>query len=414
MKMLKIIARTYKDAYSGLPREAWLLSLVELVNRSGTMVFFFMTLYLTKEFGYSTFKAGQVMSAYGFGALLGTYLGGKLTDSLGAYTVQKISLILTGVTFIVLGQATSFILILILMFALALFSETLHPSNATALSQVCPQELRTRGFALNRLAINIGVTIGPLVGGFLALIDYSYLFWVDGLTCLMAGILFIVMFKTNRPPRPEAAPQEELSGLEEPSLPAKKSSPWKDVYFLKIVGLVFLSGLVFIQLFSTFPLYLRESYGFQENSIGGLLAVNTVIIIVFEMILLNALKKRAPIQLVAIGSLFLGGGFALLPLGRGFLYAAFTVAVWTIGEMLVFPSLTTLIANHSDDASRGSYMGLFSLAFALAFTVGPSMGTFVYERLGPDIPWLICGLFGILIWLGFSSKSFWPHLFSKR
>ena len=90
MKIFNTIVRTYKDAYSGLPREAWLLSLVELVNRSGTMVFFFMTLYLTQEFGFSTFKAGQVMSAYGFGALLGTYLGGKLTDILGAYTDKPI------------------------------------------------------------------------------------------------------------------------------------------------------------------------------------------------------------------------------------------------------------------------------------------------------------------------------------
>lgn len=400
--MLKIIIRTYQDAYSGLPREAWLLSLVELVNRSGTMVFFFMTLYLTQEFGFSTFKAGQVMSAYGLGALLGTYLGGKLTDILGAYTVQKVSLLLTGTTFIVLGQVTSFLHILVVMFVLALFSETLHPSNATALSQVCPPELRTRGFALNRLAINIGVTIGPLAGGFLALIDYSYLFWVDGLTCLIAGTLFIVMFKTNRPPRPEVAPREEAAGFVEPAVPAKKPSPWKDVYFLKIMGLVFLNGLIFIQMFSTFPLYLRESYGFPENRIGSLIAVNTVIIIVFEMILLNALKKRAPIQLVAIGSLFLGGGFALMPLGRGFAYAAFTVAVWTIGEMLVFPSLTTLIANHSDDASRGNYMGLFSLAFALAFPVGPAIGTFVYDNFGPDIPWLLCGLSGIILWSGFS------------
>lgn len=395
MKIFNTIVRTYKDAYSGLPREVWLLSLVELVNRSGTMVFFFMTLYLTKEFGFSTFKAGQAMSAYGFGALLGTYLGGKLTDILGAYTVQKVSLILTGVTFLVLGQVTSFSLILILMFALALFSETLHPSNATAVSQVCSLELRTRGFALNRLAVSIGLTIGPLAGGFLALIDYSYLFWVDGLTCLTAGTLFILLFKTSRPSRPETEPREEASGT-------KKMSPWKDVYFLKIVGLVFLSGLIFVQLFSTFPLYLRESYGFPENRIGGMLAVNTVIIIVFEMILLNALKKRAPIQLVAFGCLFLGGGFALMPLGRGIFFAAFTVAVWTIGEMLVFPSLTTVIANHSDDASRGNYMGLFSLAFALAFTVGPAIGTYVYDTLGPDIPWMICGLFGILIWLGFS------------
>jgi predicted MFS family arabinose efflux permease len=393
MKLLQAIIRLYREAYAGLPKDAWLLSLVEFINRSGTMVFFFMTLYLTRKLGFSTPQAGQVMSAYGLGALVGAYLGGKLTDRVGAYTVQKASLMLGGTTLIAVGQVKSFGLIIGLMFALAVFSETLHPANATAMSQVCPPEVRTRGFALNRLATNLGVTIGPVVGGFLALIDYVYLFWVDGLTYLIAGVLFWILFKTSRPPQKEADAAAASSS---------PRSPWRDVYFLKIIGLVFLLGLIFVQIFTTFPLYFKEFYGFPENRIGFLLAVNTIMIVLFEMILLNALRRRPSIQLVAIGSLLFGGGLALIPLGRGFPFAAFTVMVWTAGEMLFMPAVTTEIADHSDDASRGNYMGVFSLAFALAITLGPSIGTFIYDRLGADILWLVCGLAGGLIGLGFS------------
>lgn len=394
MKLLQAIIRLYREAYAGLPKDAWLLSLVEFINRSGTMVFFFMTLYLTRKLGFSTPQAGWVMSVYGLGALVGAYLGGKLTDRVGAYTVQKASLMLSGATLIAVGQVKSFGLIIGLMFALAVFSETLHPANATAMSQVCPPEVRTRGFALNRLAINLGVTIGPVVGGFLALIDYVYLFWVDGLTYLIAGVLFWILFKTSRPPLKESA---AAAGSSSPR------SPWRDVYFLKIIGLVFLMGLVFVQIFTTFPLYFKKFYGFPENRIGLLLAVNTIMIVLFEMILLNALRRRPSIQLVAVGSLLLGGGLALMPLGRGFLFAAFTVMVWTTGEMLFMPAVTTVIANHSDDAGRGNYMGVFSLAFALSLTLGPSIGAFIYDRLGADILWLVCGLTGGMIWLGFSS-----------
>ena len=394
MVFYKKIFFLYKTAYSGLPREAWLLSLVEFVNRSGNMVFFYMTLYLTQTFGYSPTRAGQVISAFGLGALLGTYLGGKLTDTIGAYNVQKISLVLTGVGYLVLGQLTSYWTILVLMFLAGIMSEALHPANATAMSQVCPPELRTKGFALNRLAINLGVTIGPVVGGYLAMVNYNLLFWIDGITCLLAAGLFMVFFKTARPPVAAVEFQEGTQPV--------RRSVFKDFYFLKVLAFSFFLGMIFVQLFNTFPLFFRTVYGFRENRIGLLIAVNTVIIVLFEMLLMDALKKQPLKRVIALGALLMGGGFALMPLGRGFLFGAFTVVVWTVGEMLTLPSLTTLIANHSDDAVRGKYMGMFGFAFALSLMVGPAVGANIYASLGPDILWYGCGVLGILLWLGFT------------
>lgn len=391
MVIFKTIYTLYKTAYSGLPKEAWLLSLVEFVNRSGNMVFFYMTLYMTQTFGYSTTQAGQVISAFGLGALLGAYLGGKLTDTIGAYNVQKISLALTGIGYLVLGQLTSYWPLLVTMFFVGIMSESLHPANATAMSQVCPPELRTKGFALNRLAINLGVTIGPVVGGYLAMVDYGLLFRIDGITCLLAAGLFMVFFKTARPP---VGPHEESSTV--------KGSVFKDLYFLKILAFVFFIGVIFVQLYNTFPLFIRTVYGFRENRIGLLIAINTVIIVLFEMLLMDALKKQPLKRIIALGGLLLGVGFALMPLGRGFLFGAFTVVVWTVGEMLALPAITTLIANHSDDTVRGKYMGMFGLAFALSLMVGPALGAKIYASLGPDILWYGCGVLGILLWLGFT------------
>jgi predicted MFS family arabinose efflux permease len=392
MFILKKIICTYKEAYTGLPKSAWLLSMVEFINRSGTMVFFFMTLYLTQTFGFSAAQAGKIISAYGVGGLLGAYLGGKLSDTMGAYKVQKISLALSGVCYIWLGYLSSYFAFLIMMFVLAVVSETLHPANSTAMSQVCPSELRTKGFALNRLAINLGVTIGPALGGYLALINYKLLFWVDGITCLVAALVFIIFFKTDRPPLVE--PKKSIS-------PA--TSPWKDFYFIKILIFCFLSAMVFVQLFTTYPLYFRSFYFFRENHIGLLLAINTVIIVIFEMVLINAIKNKSQLKIMAIGELLLCLGFALIPMGRGFLYAAFTVLIWTIGEMLTFPTLTAHVADISTDSIRGKYMGLFSISFALAMVVGPTLGSQVYDNLGPNVVWYACGIMGVLLFLGFLS-----------
>jgi len=371
-----------------------MLSLVEFVNRSGTMVFFFMTLYLTQSFHYTPTQAGQVISAYGIGALLGSYAGGKLTDVLGAYNVQKLSLAITGFTFILLGQLKSYWWITAVMFFMGVCSEALQPANATAMSQVCPPALRTKGFALNRLAINLGVSIGPVVGGYLALIDYGLLFWIDGLTCLLAAGIFILFFKTSRP--------AQESHVDSP-VNTPTQSVWRDFYFLKVLVFTFFVGIIFVQVFNTFPLFFRTVYHLKENRIGLLIAVNTVMIVLFEMLLMDALKKRSAVKVIASGALLLGVGFALMPLGSTFLFGCFTVAVWTMGEMLSMPSLAALVANHSDDAVRGKYMGLFSFAFSLSLVVGPLLGAKIYDSLGSGTLWFGCGAAGIILWLGFSS-----------
>jgi predicted MFS family arabinose efflux permease len=394
MVILKRILSLYRSAYSGLPKEAWMLSMVEFINRSGTMVFFFMTLYLTQVFHYTPTQAGQVITIYGIGAMIGSYAGGKLTDVLGAYNVQKLSLAITGFTFILLGQLKSYWLITAVMFFMGVCSEALQPANATAMSQVCPPELRTKGFALNRLAINLGVSIGPIVGGYLALIDYGLLFWIDGLTCLLAAGIFMLFFKTSRP----ACEFQEESQVNVPS-----QSVWRDFYFLKILVFTFFVGIIFVQVFNTFPLFFRTVYHLKENRIGLLIAVNTVMIVVFEMLLMDALKKYSVVKIIALGALSLGIGFALMPLGSTFLFGCFTVAVWTMGEMLSMPPLAALVANHSNDAVRGKYMGLFSFAFSLSLAVGPLLGAKIYDSFGPSTLWFGCGVAGVILWWGFLS-----------
>jgi predicted MFS family arabinose efflux permease len=162
-----------------------------------------------------------------------------------------------------------------------------------------------------------------------------------------------------------------------------------------------LIGLIFVQIFNTYPLFLRTVYQLTESRIGLLLAINTILIVLFEMVLINALKNKPLNKVIAVGTFLLGAGFALLPFGKGFWFAAFTVVVWTTGEMLSLPTLTTLIANHSHESSRGKYMGMFSVSFALALMIGPALGAAIYDRFGPEILWTISGILGIVILTGF-------------
>ena len=382
------VGQLYRDAYSGLPRAAWLLALIEFVNRSGVMVLFFLTLYMTRRLGFSLADAGRAMSAYGLGSVIGTYFGGRLCDRIGAYHVQKISLASAGILLIALSWPRTPLTVALMLFLLAIAQEALHPANATATAKICAAELRPKGFALNRLAGNLGVSIGPVAGGFLALVDYRWLFWVDGLTSLVAAGLALTLL-------PSAGPHDGQR-------PAPTRRAWRDLGFLAMLPLIFGVGLIFVQMLNAFPLYMRMAYGLRENAIGGLFTVNTLLIVTVEMILMHALRRARPARVVSLGTLLLGLGFSLLPLGRGLPYAAVTVMVWTMGEILTVPMLMTLVSTRADESAQGEYQGLCSLAFAMAWVIGPSLGMTIYGRLGGDALWYACGGLGVALSLGYA------------
>jgi MFS family permease len=234
--------------------------------------------------------------------------------------------------------------------------------------------------------------VGPTVGGLLAAFSsYGWLFLVDGATSVFAaGLLFLAF-----PGAHAAAP------LARPAGSAPGRSPFRDRPVMAILGLMFLLNTVTFQIVSTFPLSLRDLYGFSEARIGVTLAVNTVIIILFEMVLVHSLARRDPLKVSGFGAFLLCGGLALLPLGRGFGYVIFTVAIWTVGEMLTFPLLTSAVADRASEETRGAYMGLLNVSFATSFVVAPLVGTWVYQHLGPRALWLGCGAVGLLVWAGF-------------
>lgn len=395
--MIKDIAQLYRRAYSGLPKEAWFLFAVNLVNSSGAMVIFFLSLYLTRRLGFTAARAGQALSLYGLGSLAGAYLGGWLADRIGSTSVQKLSLALSGGFLLVLGQARSAAVLLPVLFLYSVAAGALYPANAASMSRVCPPKLQVKGFALNRLANNLGMTIGPAVGGLLALRDYRLIFWADGLTCLAAAGFFLMIWKK---PEVQLRTAEKRGGS---TASGSLRKPWRDPPFLRLMLLVVILATVFVQLLTTFPLYMRGVYGLAEDRIGRLLAVNTILIVTLEMALMERIRTYSRTQMINLSFILLGLGFGLMPLGRGFFYAAFTVAVWTFGEILSMPLLTALIAARSGPETRGRYMGIFSFAFSLGFIIGPAAGASVFEHLGGEALWFGCAAVSALLAVSFSA-----------
>jgi MFS family permease len=387
--VIRSVIRVYAAAFSGLRRDVWLLAFVAFVNRSGTMVLPFIALYLTYERGLGVAMAGRLLSVYGLGSMVGAYLGGWLTDRIGAARAQAVTLIASGVGFLVLAGLRSLTGIAVALFLLSVVTEGFRPANMAAFAERAPAEIRLRAFALLRLAVNLGMAVGPALGGVLARYSYTWLFVVDAATSWVAAALLPLAFKGPKP----SAPTPETGAVRLPS------SPWRDGPFLLLMLLMVGLATVFYQIFSTLPVYLHQSYGPRENGIGLLLAFNALLIVAFEMVLVHWAQRRELMPLIGLGAFLVCTGFGLMPLGTSVPFAALTIVVWTFGEMLALPLVTAVVAERAQAKNRGRYMGLYTMAFSLAFVFAPAAGTYVYESFGPKHLWFGIGVLGPLMWV---------------
>jgi predicted MFS family arabinose efflux permease len=392
LKPFRTAGSLYKNAYSGLSRSTWLLSLVMLVNRSGTMVLPFMTIYLT-NIGFTLFQGGIVVGIFGAGALCGGYIGGKLTDKIGFHRIQLVTLVGGGFLFIVLGLMKSYALICTFTFILSLVNEAFRPANNTAIAIYSRPDNRTRSYSLNRLAINLGWAIGGTLGGFIASFNYHLLFWIDGFTNIIAAFMLYYLLKPAV--ADETKPDKAVQ-------PVEKISPLRDKKFRIFICLSILFALCFFQLFSTIPVYYKDVYHMSEFYIGILMGLNGLIIVIIEMVLIFHLEsKDRSLHMISYGLLLTSLSFLvyiILPLHP--LTALVSIILVTLGEIYAMPFMNNYWASRASSHNRGQYAGYYTMAWSLAQVLGPTGGTWIAGHSGFNSLWwisaIICLITGIL------------------
>lgn len=393
---MKKVIDLYKSSYTGLAPSSWWLSVVMLINRSGTMVVPFMTLYLTQSLGYSIGKASLVMALFGMGAVCGGFIGGWLSDRFGFYRIQLLTLAGGGLLFLILGQMRSFPLICAFTFILSLVNESFRPANSLAIAHYSSEENRTRSYSLNRLAINLGWSLGGAVGGFIAARNYHLLFVIDGCTNILAAVMLRLFLKPAG---------HRKAGEKEQTLLAPRFTAFRDRAYMVFSFLVVLYAYCFFQLFSTLPVYFRQVMHLTEEKIGITMTVNGLLIALFEMVLVFKLEgKRPPLHYIKYGTALIGISFLLFNMFPGGMWLAMTsTLIITLGEMLSMPFMNTYWISRSGEASRGQYAGLYTVSWAMAQVLGPGTGGQLADRFGFTVLWWIiggiCALSAIGFWL---------------
>jgi predicted MFS family arabinose efflux permease len=414
---------------AGLPREVWVLSAAAVVNKAGTMVLPFFVLYLTREADLSAREASVYVLLYGAGSLVASPFAGRFSDRIGPIRIMRASLFLSGAILLAFPFVRGRAAIAVMTFALSVAAESFRPANLAIFGDLVRPELRKAGFALNRLAVNLGMSIGPAIGGFLATFSFRWLFFADGATAIVAGVILAASTFPPHRRSDHATPVEEAVSDLAPRRPARsaerrrvpirtvrvpRTAEWasEDALVTGAVNeresaahldrrlLLFLAAffpvvVVFFQHISSMPLYLVQDLKLSAAAYGLLFTVNTLMIVFLEVPFNLATLHWSHRRTLVFGAALCAIGFGTLAAAWNIWSVVATVVVWTVGEMLLFPGMANYLTAIAPERRRGEYMGLAQMMMGLAFMVGPWGGLQILARFGGRVLWVFMGAAGL-------------------
>ncbi|MCW2463023.1 putative MFS family arabinose efflux permease [Elizabethkingia anophelis] len=382
------LLRIYADSFKGLSKEAWMLSIVMLINRSGSMVLPFLGVYMTDQLEFSIKESGIVLSFYGVGSVIGSWLGGYFTDKFGEYRVQSTSLFLSAPLFLLIPIFTSVEGMALIILLQSIISETFRPANSVAITKYARPENLTRAFSLNRMAINLGFSIGPALGGILSSVSYELLFITNAVGAILAGIFYVRFFRKRHKIYQKKMKEKSMvkDTLE------KERSPYRDSPFLVYCLLCAIFSVCFFQFFNTIPIFYKEVAHLDQKSIGYILGYSGFIIVVLEMLVVNFADKYLTIaKTLLYGILMCAAAYAMLAINHHMSLIMLSISILSVGEILVLPFMSTITALRSGKTNQGAYMGLNGMTFSISFIITPLLGTSVASDLGFNTLWIGSG-----------------------
>jgi len=394
--MLKSGLQRYFNNFKGFSREIWILAIITFINRAGMMVVPFLTKYLVEDLHFSLENVGTMMVCFGLGSMLGSWLGGKLSDKIGFYKIMVFSLFTSGLIFIGLQFVTTFWGLCASLFLMMSIADMFRPAMFVSLAAYAKPEIRTRALTLVRLAVNLGFASGPALGGLVIMgIGYQGLFWIDGTTCIVAILIFATLVKEKKNPDR----RKELAQIEVVSV-------FRDKIFWIFLFVCFVTAMIFFQLLTTLPLYHKDQYNLTEGQTGLLMMLNGGLIFLLEMPIVSIFERHqtSKLKIIFWGSMMMAVSFFILLLTGWIGFLIISLLFLTFGEMFIFPFSNSFVMGRAHKGHEGRYMALLTMSFSLAHIVGSKCGLTIIDHFGYRWNWFFMGMVGVLavlccVWL---------------
>lgn len=391
IKITTLLKNYYKN-FTQFSVEVKILAATTFINRLGTMVVPFLSKYMLEQLHFTYSQIGWVMVFFGLGSFAGTWISGKILDKIGFYKVMVFSLFTSGLLFLVLLFLTSFYSFCFFVLLLTTISDMYRPAMLVSLDTYATRNERTKALSLVRSSINLGYMFGPLIGGIIiAVSNYSFLFLIDGMTCMLSILLFTIYIKERKVPYK----LNTFRYLKE------ENSVLKDKPFLLHLVVTMVTGILFFQIFTTVPIYYKEVFNFSSITTGLFLALNGVLILLFELPIVNYVESKHISRLLVVS-------FGILAMAVSYMFlliesvAALIVMMifMTIGVMLTFPFANSFVKKRSFKKQEGKFMAVFTMSYSVAHILSTKTGMAIISNYGYKANWMFLsglGFFGFFM-----------------
>jgi MFS family permease len=391
--MLTKLAKIYHE----FPSKFWIVVLVSFIDRiGGTLLFPFFSLYITQKFGIGMTQAGIILGAFSLFGLIGSMLGGALTDRFGRRRLILFGLVFSAVSTLSLGLANTLAVLYPLVVVIGLLSDISGPAHNAMIADLLPEKQRSEGFGILRVVGNLAWIIGPTIGGLVAARSFFLLFVIDSVLSCIVALLFYKLIPETRPAAPAEKSQESVW-----QTVAGYRHVLRDFAFMAFLLASMLMLLVYQQMYNTLPVYLRDTHGFTPSMYGFLLTSSAITVVLFQFWVTRRVKDRPPFLMMALGVIFYALGFGMFGFVSAYVLFVLAVVIITIGEMIMMPVSQALAANFAPLDMRGRYMAVFGLSWAIPSMIGPGAAGWILDNFNPNLLWVGGGILCLLSTLSF-------------
>ena len=362
----------------------------------GGIIFPFLSLYVAQKFNVGMTEVGLIFGVWSASSLVGSMIGGALADKFGRKAVIIFGLLSSATTGILMGLVTRISAFYFLALVAGIFSEVGHPASQAMVADLLPVKKRAEGFGIIRVAANLAITFGPVIGGALAGFSYLLLFIIDAAASTLTALIFLFAIPETKP---EALEHEQSQSVVKTI--AGYAVVVKDRIFVAFIFATMIILFVYTQMYSTLSVFLNQVHGVTAQEFGWIMSMNAAMVVLFQFWITKRIKKQQPLIMMVLACALYGIGFILFGIVRSTLFFYIAMAIVTIGEMVHIPVAQALAAFFAPEDMRGRYMAAYGLGWAIPNTFAPLLAGLVMDNYDPNWVWYLSGILSIIAVISF-------------